>query len=78
MHSCDASKIPEDAVITAIKNGLSGISITDHSDLRLFYKYNIPEEIPASCREADMLAEKYKGKIQVFSGIESRSPLPSK
>ena len=70
MHSCDASKIPEDAVITAIKNGLSGISITDHSDLRLFEKYNIPEEIPASCREADMFAEKYKDKIQVFSGIE--------
>ena len=70
MHSCDSSKIPEDGVLTAIKNGLSGIAITDHSDLRLFEPYNIPSEIPASCREADRLAEKYKGKIQVFSGIE--------
>ncbi len=69
-HSCDAHKEPEDAIITAINNGLSGIAITDHSDLRLFYSYNIPDEIPASCKEADELAEKYKGKIEVFSGIE--------
>lgn len=69
-HSCDCSKEPEDAVITAIKNGLSGISITDHSDLRLFEMHNIPEEIPKSCKTADLLAEKYKGQIEVFSGIE--------
>lgn len=69
-HSCDAHKEPEDAIITAISKGLSGIAITDHSDLRLFYRYNIPDEIPMSCREADELAEKYKGKIEVFSGIE--------
>lgn len=69
-HSCDAQKDPEDAIVSAIKNGLSGIAITDHSDLRLFYKYDIPSEIPASCREADILAEKYKGQIEVFSGIE--------
>lgn len=69
-HSCDAKKEPEDGVISAIKKGLSGIAITDHSDLRLFYNYNIPTEIPISCREADILAEKYNGEIQVFSGIE--------
>ena len=70
MHSCDAQKIPEDAIIHALKNGLSGISITDHSDLRLFEAFNIPEEITASCREADAFSEKYKGQIEVFSGIE--------
>lgn len=69
-HSCDSQKIPEDGVKAAIKNGLSGISITDHSDLRLFYDYNIPTELPASGRDADFLAEKYKGQIEVFSGIE--------
>ena len=69
-HSCDCSKIPEDGIVSAIKNGLSGISITDHSDLRLFYKFDIPDEIPLSCKEADAFAEKYKGQIDVFSGIE--------
>ena len=69
-HSCDCRKIPEDAVTTAIKNGLDGISITDHSDLRLFEMYNIPNEIPASCKTAELLAEKYKGQIGVFTGIE--------
>lgn len=69
-HSCDSQKIPEDAILAAIKNGLSGISITDHSDLRLFEPYNIPEELTASGYEADALAEKYRGKIEVFSGIE--------
>ena len=69
-HSCDCSKEPVDAIETAIKNGLSGISITDHSDLRLFELHNIPTEIPLSCKEADEFAEKYKGKIEVFSGIE--------
>ena len=70
MHSCDSQKIPEDAVKAAIKNGLSGISITDHSDLRLFEPYNIPVELPASGRDADILADKYKGLIEVLSGIE--------
>lgn len=69
-HSCDAQKEPEDAIISAIDKGLSGIAITDHSDLRLFEMYNIPHEIPESCKEADRLAEKYKGKTEVFSGIE--------
>lgn len=69
-HSCDSSKIPEDGVKAAIENGLSGIAITDHSDLRLFEKFNIPYELTASGREADELNEKYKEKIRVFSGIE--------
>ncbi len=69
-HSCDSKKEPEDAIIHAIKNGLSGIAITDHSDLRLFEPYNIPTELPASGRDADALAEKYKEQIKVFSGIE--------
>ena len=69
-HSCDSQKVPEDAVTTAIKNGLSGIAITDHSDLRLFDEYNIPTELPASAREADELGKKYEGQISVFSGIE--------
>lgn len=69
-HSCDAQKEPEDAIVSAINKGLSGIAFTDHSDLRLFYDYNIPEEIPKSCKTADMLNEKYKGQIEVFSGIE--------
>ena len=70
LHSCDSQKIPEDGVKSAIKNGLSGISITDHSDLRLFVPYNIPVELPASGRDADELAKKYEGQIDVFSGIE--------
>ena len=69
-HSCDSQKEPEDAIVTAIDKGLSGIAITDHSDLRLFVPYNIPVELPASGRDADLLAEKYKGQIEVFSGIE--------
>lgn len=69
-HSCDAQKEPEDGVVSAIKKGLSGIAITDHSDLRLFYDYDIPNEIPKSCREADELNHKYNGQIEVFSGIE--------
>ncbi len=69
-HSCDSQKEPEAAITAAISNGLSGIAITDHSDLRLFVPYNIPVELPASGRDADLLAEKYKGQIEVFSGIE--------
>ncbi len=69
-HSCDSQKEPEDAIKAAIKNGLSGIAITDHSDLRLFYDYNIPFELPESGKDADRLREKYKGQIKVFSGIE--------
>lgn len=69
-HSCDCQKEPEDAIIAAINNGLSGISITDHSDLRLFYKFDIPTELPQSGKDTDILREKYKGQIEIFSGIE--------
>ncbi len=69
-HSCDSTKIPEDAVKSAIDKGLSGLSFTDHSDMRLFEKFDIPKHIPLSAKEADALAEKYKGQIEIFSGIE--------
>lgn len=76
-HSCDSQKLPEDGVLHAIKNGLSGIAITDHSDLRLFYDFDIPTELPLSGREADKLAKKYESQIRVFSGIEiSDAALP--
>ncbi len=69
-HSCDCSKRAEDAIEIAIQKGLSGLFFTDHSDMRLFEKFNIPTELPLSAKEADELAEKYKGQIEIFSGIE--------
>ena len=68
--SCDCSKIPEDGIISAIEKGLSGIAITDHSDLRLFEKFDIPTELPASARETQRLKEKYGDKIIISNGIE--------
>ncbi len=69
-HSCDASKEPLDAVLSAVDKGLYGLYFTDHSDLRLFELHNIPEEIPKSCRTADELNGKYGDRIRIFSGIE--------
>ena len=69
-YSCDASKEPRDAIISAIDKGLCGIAFTDHSDLRLFEAHDIPKNIPLSCKTADELNREYMGKIRVFSGIE--------
>lgn len=69
-HSCDASKEPRDAVISAIDKGLCGIAFTDHSDLRLFEAHDIPANIPISCRTADELNREYGDRVRVFSGIE--------
>lgn len=69
-YSCDCSKIPEDAIVSAISKGLSGIAITDHSDLRLFEMFDIETELPASARETQRLKEKYGDKIIISNGIE--------
>lgn len=68
--SCDCHKVPEDAIISAINKGLSGIAITDHSDLRLFDTFDIETDLPASAMETVRLREKYKDKIEIFTGIE--------
>ena len=68
--SCDCQKEPEDAISSALCKGLSGIAITDHSDLRLFEAFDIPTLLPASARETQKLWEKYKGQIEIFTGIE--------
>ena len=75
-YSCDCSKIPEDGIISAINKGLSGLAITDHSDLRLFEMFDIRNELPASARETQRLKEKYGDRIKISNGFRAAGSLP--
>lgn len=73
---CDGKQTPEQVVKAAIELGLDSVGFSSHGytpyDLRYCMK-----DTEGYMAEIDRLEEKYKGKIQIYLGIEedSRSPV---
>ncbi len=74
-YSIDGTNKIEDIIKTAIKKGVSGITITDHS-LPQSEKYAPYEHIKKSAEETKRLAQKYKNEILVMSGVERDDEYP--
>ena len=71
-YSADSSALPEESIISAIGNGLSGITFTEHydpfwPDPESVYDFDFAEYLS----EISLLKEKYKGKIEVYAGLEA-------
>lgn len=69
-NSPDSKQLLDEACESAIKKGLSGISVTDHVDMWFHEKENTRERIANSISEAIAAGEKYKGWLSVFKGVE--------
>lgn len=64
--TCDIDALCE----AAIHNGLCGISITDHCDIEFYHEHHALDTARASAAAAADAAERYRGRLHVFSGVE--------
>lgn len=69
-NSPDSQCRIDDLCLSAIQKGINGISITDHADTPEWDIFNIPERISSSNQQTLEAAEKYSGKLEIFTGIE--------
>ena len=74
-YSIDGTNTIEDIIKTAIKKGVTALTITDHS-LPQSSDYAPYEHIKKSVLEAKELSKKYKDKILVLSGVERDDEYP--
>ena len=70
INSHDGRETIDDLCKAAIKIGLSGIAISDHT-LPQPYGFEVYENIKKSIEETRKCAEKYKGKLTVITAFES-------
>lgn len=68
---CDGKNTMEEMVISAIKKGFSSLGFSGHSYMPFQPDTGMnPEEDTAYKKEAKRLKDKYKDKIQIFTGLE--------
>lgn len=67
----DGDNTPEEMVLAAIKKSMTAIGFSDHSYTFFDESYCLPlAKYEDYQREIHRLSEKYRGKIQIFCGIE--------
>lgn len=67
----DGKNTPEEMVLAAMEKGMSAIGFSDHSYTFFDESYCIPKEKIVPYRtEIHRLKEKYRGRIDIFCGIE--------
>lgn len=69
-HSHDGAVSCSGIADIALKNGLFGITITDHFDSGLYKSSSDYEHIRKSFAEAQKASESYEGKLIITSGVE--------
>ena len=69
-HSHDSRQTLEEIYAAALKQGLSGVAITDHADIWYLEKDHTFEHIAASVMEAKLADGLYEGELRFFAGIE--------
>jgi histidinol-phosphatase (PHP family) len=67
----DGKRSPEEMIEEAIKKGCDSIGISDHSYVTFDEDFSMdPETTHEYIRAVNLLKDEYKGKIEVFLGIE--------
>ncbi|MBN2273474.1 MAG: histidinol-phosphatase [Bacteroidales bacterium] len=70
-HYCDGKAAPEAYLVKAIEKGFPAYGYSSHAPLPFSTKWNMKQEqLPAYLEEIKLLKEKYKEKIQVYTGLE--------
>lgn len=69
---CDGAKSPEEMILAAIEQNMSGIGISGHSMYPFSSEFHMAiQDFSTYAQEIRMLAEKYKDTIQVWLGFEA-------
>ena len=69
-HSKDSQCNIRNLCDEAIRQGMAGIAITDHCDIRYCRDRDIFSQIKESVKDSMQMRKEYKGKLKVFSGVE--------
>lgn len=69
-NSLDSLQTADELCLSAIANGCRGIAITDHADMWFYAERDTLNRIRNSVADARKAAADYKGKLEVFSGVE--------
>lgn len=68
---CDGNNTPEEMIKAAIKSGFTSLGFSVHSPLPYENDYAIKaDKLDAYCDEIEGLKDKYRGRLNVVSGIE--------
>ncbi len=69
-NSPDSKQSIDTVCTTAIKNGMSAVTICDHAEVSLFDRYDFHKLIKSSVKDVQMAQDKYGDKIKILQGIE--------
>ena len=70
LNSPDAEQSVDLVCNQAIEKGISGITFTDHAHLLRMEELDIVNRIKQSIADVREAQEKYKGKLEVYCGVE--------
>lgn len=69
---CDGRMTPEDYVKSAIRKGFAAIGISSHAPVCFETEWTMkPEKLQEYLKTVAELKQKYQGKIQVYTGLET-------
>lgn len=69
---CDGEMTPEDYVLSAIRKGFKAIGISSHAPVSFSTDWTMkPGRLNEYIDTISMLKEKYRGRIQVYTGLET-------
>lgn len=68
---CDGAGNPEDYILSALDKNFDVLGFTSHAPMKGEEDWTVLEkELPEYLKTIDFLKEKYKGKIEVYKGLE--------
>lgn len=69
---CDGKLMPEDYILTAISKGFTAIGISSHAPVCFETDWTMkPEKMDDYMHSVLALKEKYRGKLQIYAGLET-------
>ena len=66
----DGRQSVDEMCLSAIEKGVRGIALTDHADMNFYEERNTLQRMTQSISDIGVAKEKYKGKLDVFCGVE--------
>lgn len=71
-YFCDGALTPEDYIMSAIQKGFAALGFSSHAPVHFYTSWNMKaEKLLEYLQLIGELKEKYRGKIQIYSGLET-------
>ena len=74
-YSLDAKYPMQEMLQSAYDHGLTGIAVTDHSDIDFYVAHNVAERMWNDAQELKVRQKEWAGRLEVIRGVEIGQPL---